>query len=194
MGKSRTVDALRAHRYVSYYLIICQCSSYHTNSALHPIIRQLERAADIASEDTPKVKLETLLSKTDNLSDATRSLFADLLSIPLDGRALDLPPVQRKAAIIAAIVYQLAKLSEQRPVFFVLEDAHWIDPTTQEFVTRLLDHIDTPPGPRVDYRTPRVCFAVDRPLASHFARAESAERSAVCRAHRRRRDPAYAQT
>src|SRR2546428_4419139 len=147
MGKSRMVDAL-FERIVDdpYYHLVCQCSPYHTNSALHPVIRQFERSAGFTQEDsaaTKLEKLETLLSATDNLSDSTRSLFADLLSIPLDDRypPLDLAPAQRKAATIAAIVHQLTRLAEQKPVLFVLEDAHWIDPTTQELVTRVIDAI-----------------------------------------------------
>jgi len=147
MGKSRIVDAL-FERIVDdpYYHLIFQCSPYHTNSALHPVIRQFERSAGFTLEDSAAIKLEkleALLSATDNLSDSTRSLFADLLSIPLDDRypPLDLAPAQRKAATIAAIVHQLTRLAEQKPVLFVLEDAHWIDPTTQELVTRLIDGI-----------------------------------------------------
>ena len=147
MGKSRIVDAL-FERIVDdpYYHLIFQCSPYHTNSALHPVIGQFERSAGFTLEDSAAVKLEkleTLLSATDNLSDSTRTLFADLLSIPLDDRypPLDLAPAQRKAATIAAIAHQLTRLAEQKPVLFVLEDAHWIDPTTQELVTRVIDGI-----------------------------------------------------
>jgi class 3 adenylate cyclase/tetratricopeptide (TPR) repeat protein len=147
MGKSRIVDAL-CERIVDdhYYHLICQCSPYHTNSALHPVIGQFERSAGFTLGDSAAIKLEkleTLLSATDNLSDSTRSLFADLLSIPLDDRypPLDLAPAQRKAATIAAIVQQLTRLAEQKPVLFVLEDAHWIDPSTQELVTRVIDGI-----------------------------------------------------
>jgi class 3 adenylate cyclase/tetratricopeptide (TPR) repeat protein len=147
MGKSRIVDAL-FERIVDdpYYHLFFQCSPYHTNSALHPVIRQFERSGSFTLEDSAAVKLEKLeglLSATDNLSDSTRSLFADLLSIPLDDRypPLDLAPAQRKAATIAAIAHQLTRLAEQKPVLFVLEDAHWIDPTTQELVTRVIDGI-----------------------------------------------------
>jgi class 3 adenylate cyclase len=147
MGKSCIVDALY-ERIVgdSYYHLIFQCSPYHTNSALHPVISQLERSAGFALEDSAAAKLEkleALLSATDNLSDFTRSLFADLLSIPLDESypLLDLQPAQRKAATIAAIVHQLTQLAEQKPVLFLLEDAHWIDPTTQELVSRVIDGI-----------------------------------------------------
>ncbi len=147
MGKSRILDAL-CERIGDepYYHLICQCSPYHTNSALHPVIRQFERSAGFALEDsaaTKLEKLETLLSATDNLTDSTASLLADLLSIPCDGHypPLEFSPPQRKAATIAAIVHQVTRLAEQKPVLFVLEDAHWIDPTTQEFVTRLIDGI-----------------------------------------------------
>jgi class 3 adenylate cyclase/tetratricopeptide (TPR) repeat protein len=147
MGKSRIVDAL-FERIVDdpYYHLIFQCSPYHTNSALHPVIGQFERSASFTLEDSAAIKLEkleTLLSATDNLSDSTRTLFADLLSIPLDDRypPLDLAPAQRKAATIAAIAHQTTRLAEQKPVLFVLEDAHWIDPTTQELVTRVIDDI-----------------------------------------------------
>ncbi|MDB6147175.1 MAG: adenylate cyclase, partial [Spartobacteria bacterium] len=147
MGKSRMVDAL-FERIADdpYYHLVFQCSPYHTNSALHPVIRQFERSAGINLEDSAAVKLEkleALLSATDNLSDTTRNLFADLLSISLDKSypPLELSPAQRKAATIAAIVHQLTQLSEQKPVLFVLEDAHWIDPTTQELISRAIDGI-----------------------------------------------------
>jgi class 3 adenylate cyclase/predicted ATPase len=147
MGKSRMVDAL-CERITedSYYHVICQCSPYHTNSALHPIIRQLEQAAGFTLENSAAIKLEKLeavLSATNNLNDSTRRLFADLLSVPLGDHhpPLDLTPSQRKAATIAAIVHQLTQLAVQKPVLFVLEDAHWIDPTTLELVSRLIDGI-----------------------------------------------------
>src|SRR5207248_1012866 len=113
MGKSRIVDAL-CERIVDdpYYYVICQCSLYHTNSALHPVIRQFERSAGFTLEDsaaTKLEKLEALLSATDNLNDTTAILLAELLSIPLDGRypPLNLSPSQRRAGTIAAIVHQL---------------------------------------------------------------------------------------
>ena len=147
MGKSRIVDTLFERIGDDpYYHLVFQCSPYHTNSALHPVIRQFERSAGFALEDSAAKKLEKLeelLSATDNLTESTATLLADLLSIPLDGRypPLELSPAQRKTATIAAIVHQLTRLAEQRPVLFVLEDAHWIDPTTQELVTRVIDCI-----------------------------------------------------
>ena len=119
MGKSRMVDVLRERIAAdSYYHLICQCSPYYTNSALHPVIRQFERSAGFTLEDsaaTKLEKLEALLSATDNLNDTTAILLAELLSIPLDGRypPLNLSPSQRRAGTIAAIVHQLTRLAEQ---------------------------------------------------------------------------------
>ena len=147
MGKSRIVDALSQRIGDEPHVrVICQCSPYHTNTALYPIMRHLELAAGFALEDSAACKLEkmvVLLAATDSNDATTINLMAELLSVPTDDRygPLQLPPGQRKAAIIAALVEQLARLAGQRPVLFVLEDAHWIDPTTQELVTRLLDGI-----------------------------------------------------
>src|SRR5208283_554838 len=65
------------------------------------------------------------------------------LSLPTDGRyqPIELAPPQRKNATLAALVDQLLYLSGREPVLFVLEDAHWIDPTTLELLTRLIDSI-----------------------------------------------------
>ena len=149
IGKSRLFDALTERiGDESHYRVVCQCSAYHTNSALHPIIQQLERAIGFAAEDSPERRLEKLtnfLAATDNLSDYNIDLFAELLSIPhpRSADAPELSPAQRKTATIAAIVHQLHRLAEQKPVLFVLEDAHWIDPKTLEFRTRLIDGIDS---------------------------------------------------
>jgi class 3 adenylate cyclase/predicted ATPase len=147
IGKSRIVDALsRQIGDDPHVRVICQCSPYHSNTALYPIARHLELAAGFAPEDTAACKLEkleVLLAATDTNTAVTTSLMAELLSVPIDGRfaPLELPPAQRKVAIIAALIDQLTRLAQQRPVLFVLEDAHWIDPTTQELTTRLLDSI-----------------------------------------------------
>jgi hypothetical protein len=99
IGKSRIVAMLSeslapgAHRRVRY-----QCSPYHTNSALHPFVAQLERAADISSQDTAEQKLDKLEAMlalgTQQVTKAT-PLIAALLSITAGERypPLGLSPV-----------------------------------------------------------------------------------------------------
>ena len=74
--------------------------------------------------------------------------LAALLSISTQGRydPLDLEPSVVKERTIAALIAMLAGLSRNAPILFLLEDAHWIDPTTLELVSRAIDFL---PGLRV---------------------------------------------
>ena len=58
---------------------------------------------------------------------------------------MTLAPVQRKAALIAAIAAWIAGIAAKQPLVLLLEDAHWIDPTTQELMTRLIATVVTMP-------------------------------------------------
>ena len=128
IGKSRIVAtlseslALGAHRRIRY-----QCSPYHTNSALHPFVAQLERAAGIVLQDTSEQKLDKLEAMlalgTDQVANAT-PLIAALLSIPAGERypPLGLSPVQQRRQTFAALLDQLEGLARQQPVLIVCED------------------------------------------------------------------------
>jgi class 3 adenylate cyclase/tetratricopeptide (TPR) repeat protein len=144
MGKSRLADAL-SDRLAGerHYRVSCQCSPYHTNSALHPVIRHLERAAGFATADAESTRLDKLEALVGESPPAqATALIADLLSLPVDRYpAIELAPPQRKAATFAALVDLLKRLAADAPVLLLIEDAHWIDPTTQELWTRLIDGI-----------------------------------------------------
>ena len=151
IGKSRIVAALRqnisdeAHTRVQY-----QCSAHHTNSPFYPVIAQLERAAGFAPDDTAETKhdkLEQVLRRSFSTIDHVAPLFATLLSLPFEGRyvALNLSPREQKERTISALNDLLGGLAKQRPVLFILEDAHWIDPTTLELFTRTIDRLQRLP-------------------------------------------------
>ena len=75
--------------------------------------------------------------------DAT--LFAELLSLPNDGRypTLDFPPQQLRQKTLDALSAQLDGLSRTKPVLMIFEDVHWIDPTSLEVLGRAVDRIGT---------------------------------------------------
>ena len=85
---------------------------------------------------------QTLTSKQD------AALFAEMLSLPNDGRypALELEPQQRRQRTLEALTAQLAELARQKPVLMIVEDAHWIDPTSLEVFGRAVDQIRTLPA------------------------------------------------
>jgi predicted ATPase/class 3 adenylate cyclase len=111
------------------------CSSHHTNSALFPFISQLERAAGFERSDSPAeklVKLEALLSKTSSHV----AVLANLLSLPTGDRHRlpEVSPQKRKETTLLAFLAQLQSLAAEQPVLVVIEDAHWIDPTSLELL------------------------------------------------------------
>ena len=150
IGKSRLTAALlerlasEPHTRLRYF-----CSPQHTDSAFYPIISQTERAAGLAHDDTTQAKLDKLdavLAQTSTpIQDA--ALFAEMLSLPNDGRypALDLAPEERRQRTQEALTAQLAGLTRQRPVLMIVEDAHWVDPTSLEVFGRTVDQIKTLP-------------------------------------------------
>jgi class 3 adenylate cyclase len=150
IGKSRLTAALlerlaaEPHTRLRYF-----CSPQRTDSALYPIISQMERAAGFTHEDTAKAKLDKLdavLAQTSTpIQDA--AIFAEMLSVANDGRypALDLAPEERRQRTQEALTAQLAGLTRQRPLLMIVEDAHWIDPTSLEVFGRTVDRIKTLP-------------------------------------------------
>lgn len=143
IGKSRLAQALfdriagEPHIRLRY-----QCSPYHTNSALHPFIQQLEREAGFRRrEDAARKldKLEALLARAGDRCGEMAPLFAALLSVPAAGRypALQMTPQEQKARTLAALLDRLRALAARAPLLLLFEDAHWIDPTSAE----LLDQV-----------------------------------------------------
>ena len=126
------------------------CSAQHTDTALYPIIGQMERAAELAHDDPPQAKLDKLdsvLAETAiTMQDA--ALFAEMLSLSNDGRypALDLTPEQRRQGTLEALTAHLAGLASQQPVLMIFEDVHWIDPTSLEVFGRTVDRIKALPA------------------------------------------------
>jgi predicted ATPase len=123
------------------------CSPQHTDSALYPIIGQMERAAGLAHGDTSQTKLDKLDALLAQTSTSIRdaSLFAEMLSLPNDGRypALNLSPQQRRQSTLEALGIQLEALTRSNPVLMIFEDLQWIDPTSLEVLGRVVDRIQS---------------------------------------------------
>jgi class 3 adenylate cyclase/tetratricopeptide (TPR) repeat protein len=146
IGKSRSIEALQeAIAGEPHTRINLQCSPYHSDSALYPVIQYLGRAAGFVTTDTPSARLDKLgvLFAQRIVSDkAAIPLLAELLSIPqAAAEPSSQTPAQRKASTLALIVEEFLRMGESGPVLIVLEDAHWIDATTQEMMIRLTDSL-----------------------------------------------------
>jgi predicted ATPase len=146
IGKSRLTAALLERLATEPHVRLRHfCSPQHTDSAFYPIIGQMERAAGLAHDDTPQArldKLDALLTRT-STSKQDAALFADMLSLPNDGRypALELTPQQRRQRTFEALSSQIETLTSSRPVLMIVGDAHWADPTSLEAFGQAVDQI-----------------------------------------------------
>jgi predicted ATPase/class 3 adenylate cyclase len=141
IGKSRLTAALldrleaEPHTRLRYF-----CSPQRTDSAFFPIISQMERAAGFAQDDTVQAKLDRLdaLMAQSHTPRQDIALFADMLSLPNDGRypALELTPQQRRQKTLATLHAQVEAFTRKNPVLMIFEDVHWADPTSLELFGR----------------------------------------------------------
>jgi class 3 adenylate cyclase/predicted ATPase len=145
--KSRLVQVLQEDvaAELQAWLTPCQCSPYAQNTALYPLIDLLERVAlRFEREESPPQKLSKLegFVVQYGLSLAeTVPLLAALLSLPLqaDYAPLTISPEQQKQQTLRALLTILLRIAAQQPVLFVMEDLHWVDPSTLEFLSLLVD-------------------------------------------------------
>jgi predicted ATPase len=112
---------------------------------LYPLIELLERVAlRFEREESPQhrlSKLEGFLVQYGLPLVEAVPLFAALLSLPLGAEyaPLTVSPEQQKQQTLHALLTILLRIAAQQPVLFVMEDLHWVDPTTLELLSLLVD-------------------------------------------------------
>jgi class 3 adenylate cyclase/tetratricopeptide (TPR) repeat protein len=146
VGKSRLAEALaeriagEPHMRLRYF-----CSPHHQDSALYPVIAQMERTAGFRHEDGPGVrlaKLQALLSASTPPAEDV-ALIAEMHSLPSAEIAppLELTPQRKKDKTFEALLRQVENLARQRPVLIVFDDLHWIDPSSRDLLDRMVEQL-----------------------------------------------------
>jgi len=149
VGKSRLtttmIDRLGDEPYTSLRLF---CLPHHEGSALFPFINHLERAARFEPGDTSDAKLdklEALLAESSS-TDEDLALLADLLSLPTERYPpLAFTPLRKREKTLEALLRQLVILAERSPVLLIVEDLHWMDPTSRELFDLTVERIERLP-------------------------------------------------
>jgi class 3 adenylate cyclase/predicted ATPase len=147
VGKSRILRSFRERledelrNRVLYY-----CSPYHRNSAFYPAIDQLERGLRFEKDDGVAEKLDKLEAELADLGLPAAEfapLLASLLSLP-GGERHPPPPLgaeEMKKKILEALVAVFEAMASRDPVLMVVEDVHWIDPSTLELLNLLIEQL-----------------------------------------------------
>src|SRR4029450_6467526 len=150
IGKSRLVQVLKDHvANEPHTRWECRSAEYSQNTALFPHTDLFQRLLQFHSEETPdaKVRKPEQMFRQHRLPLAESvPLFAPLLSLPIpEDRypALHVSPQRQRQKTLETMVAILLEHAERHPVLFILEDLHWADPTTLEWLHLVIEQIPT---------------------------------------------------
>src|SRR5262249_19591783 len=125
-----------------------RCSPYYEHTPLYAITDLLSRILDWSRDeslDAKLAKLEQTLTEAGVALNEAIPLLASLLSVPTGGR-YELPlmsPEQHRRQTLDVLLSLVTGMAAERSMLFIVEDLHWVDPTTLEFLTLLLDLVPT---------------------------------------------------
>ena len=148
IGKSRLLEALVEHlRDTPYRLLRAQCSPYHGNTVLYPILQLLRHQLDLRrdlSDAENLQRVERMLERIGRPTRQARLLMAELLELRAQETLsqAEMTAAQRNNATLEILEAFLVTPLDGAAVLLLLEDAHWSDPTTQTLIERLLGRID----------------------------------------------------
>ena len=152
IGKSRLVHEFRRSLAAAGHRTLeCRCAPEHSGSAFQPMIELLRKRLHIQEDDPPALQLQRLRQlqiATGPEADEALALLGSLLAVPADHlpALADTPDGgnadRRRQRTMDLLVRISQGLDERAPVCLIVEDVHWIDPSTRALVQRLAD------GPR----------------------------------------------
>jgi class 3 adenylate cyclase/predicted ATPase len=165
IGKSRLVQVLKEHvASEGHPWLECQGSPYYQHTALYPLTELLARHLLHLEHEASAVQkvrqLEVFLGQYDLSLAETIPLLAPLLSLPLPATyaPVQASPEQQRRQTLHALLELLLRLAAEQPLLLVMEDLHWVDPSTLEWLSLLVDQ-----GPTVRILTLCTCRPDFRP-------------------------------
>lgn len=147
IGKSRLLEALVERlRDAPHRLLRAQCSPYHGNTVLYPILELLRHQLDLRrdlSDAENLQRVERTLQRIGRSTRQARLLMAELLGLRAQETLsqAEMTAAQRKNATLEILEAFLVAPLDGGAVLLLLEDAHWSDPTTLTLIERLLGRI-----------------------------------------------------
>lgn len=148
IGKSRLLMELKSYvRERDHATVELRCSHLHQNTALYPIIDQAERIFQFAPGDSQETKTEKMIAGLGRfgvpMEDAVPH-FASLFSLPVPPGypTAEVSPERQKQRTFDFSLQMLITEAARHPVLLVVEDLHWVDPTTLELLGQLNEKLE----------------------------------------------------
>jgi class 3 adenylate cyclase/tetratricopeptide (TPR) repeat protein len=124
-----------------------RCLHYGGSMAYLPILDVLKSYFEIKVGDQEHIIKKKMEEKISHLGESLNNAlppFQEILSLKVeDGTYLQLEAGQKKMRTFEAIRDLLLYESDNKTLVFVVEDLHWIDSTSEEFLSYLIDWIDS---------------------------------------------------
>lgn len=142
IGKSRLLKALRDRIAAEPSVVLqLQCSPHYRYTALYPLIQYLRRSAGLEREDRAEVKRDKLRAFAGDLQLPAYERLLSLSEVPDDDNIVAFSPKRQRDLIFATALRRVRGFADQNPVLLIIEDLHWIDPTSIELLTFLIDNV-----------------------------------------------------
>jgi class 3 adenylate cyclase/predicted ATPase len=182
LGKSRLLHTLKEYVLgqmvegeVDAPVIEWRCSPHCQNTGLRPAIDFYERALGFRPEEPPQDRFDRMvhrLAQYDLSRPDVVPLWASLLSLPTPDRypPISLPPARQREETFRLMLEWLHVRAGRGPVLFIVEDLHWVDASTLEFLGQFLaeflhDRILTLLTFRPEFKPPWTAVAQQTSLA-----------------------------
>ena len=145
-GKSRILYELRKSLANEDIIFLeGKCLSYRGGISYHSIIDILKSNFNISDNDKQQIiaeKINTGLKKLRIDKKTILPYLLELMSVENSGiERIHLSPEAKKAKIVDTFIRLVIKGSEIRPLVMAIEDMHWIDKSSEDCLSKLLDSI-----------------------------------------------------
>jgi tetratricopeptide (TPR) repeat protein len=144
MGKSRLIESLLEEISEPFQLLRFYCSPYHSRSPLHPYLANLIRESGINPEDDDEKqysKIKDLVLGKYSFDTSFLDTIASLLSLKVEAVAKTPEADPQRQLLLAqeSLIRSVMNRSRNEPVLIIVEDVHWIDPSTLKVLELLID-------------------------------------------------------
>jgi class 3 adenylate cyclase len=143
IGKTRLVEEFRSLA-AGAPTLEAAGGPFFANSPFHPVVQLLEQILRRGSAQTRRRRLDKALGRAGVGSREAAPLIAELLGLPVPDPPM-LAPEHRRARLMAALTDWVLEAARSEPLLLIVEDLHWLDPSSLEVLQTLVEQGDAAP-------------------------------------------------
>ena len=157
IGKSRMVASIKAQvkQEKNVAKLELRCSEHHINSPFFPLTDLLEKRVLAFKKDETQESKITKLKDWMNFAEIDKQpnlpIFADFLSVPISDELRDkfgsnlLAATGKRKKFMEGLSTAFFNFSFSQPLLLIVEDLHWMDSSTLEWLNGIVERINAYP-------------------------------------------------